>query len=132
MTLLETATPQTLMGWIRERRSIRRYRPQPLPRELIERLIDAARYAPSAHNRQPWRFAILQDARPQGAAGRRHGRTAARRPRWPTATIRDAIERDVRRSYARITGAPVVIAVCCTLADMDVYPDARRGRRPSG
>ena len=37
-----------------------------------------------------------------------------------------AIDRDVARSRARIVGAPAVIAVCFTLADMDRYPDARR------
>jgi F420 biosynthesis protein FbiB-like protein len=37
-----------------------------------------------------------------------------------------AIERDVARSYARITGSPVVLAICLTLADMDRYPDEAR------
>ena len=38
----------------------------------------------------------------------------------------DAIEQDVARSFARITGAAVLIVVCLSLADMDNYPDARR------
>jgi F420 biosynthesis protein FbiB-like protein len=36
------------------------------------------------------------------------------------------IEGDVARSYARITGAPVVIVVCLSLVEMDTYPDPRR------
>jgi F420 biosynthesis protein FbiB-like protein len=38
----------------------------------------------------------------------------------------DDIERDVARSLARLTGAPVLIVVCLSLVDMDRYPDARR------
>jgi len=46
---------------IRLRRSVRRYRPDPVPRELIERVLDAARWAPSAVNMQPWQFVVLTD-----------------------------------------------------------------------
>ena len=38
------------------------------------------------------------------------------------------IERDVARSYARLTGAPVLIIVCMSMADMDRYPDPERSR----
>ena len=38
----------------------------------------------------------------------------------------EAIEKDVANSRLRIASAPAVIAVCCTLSDMDRYPDARR------
>src|SRR5690606_32646205 len=38
------------------------------------------------------------------------------------------IEKDAARSYARITTAPVAVALCLTLADMDNYPDERRAR----
>jgi F420 biosynthesis protein FbiB-like protein len=38
------------------------------------------------------------------------------------------IERDVARSYARLTGAPVLIVVCLSMVDMDIYPDPRRLR----
>ena len=41
------------------RRSIRRYRNDPVPREILEQLLTAAIWAPSAHNRQPWRFVII-------------------------------------------------------------------------
>ncbi len=44
---------------IRLRRSVRRYRPDPVPRELIERVLDAARWAPSAVNMQPWQFVVV-------------------------------------------------------------------------
>jgi coenzyme F420-0:L-glutamate ligase/coenzyme F420-1:gamma-L-glutamate ligase len=126
MTLLENATSESVSDWIRQRRSIRSYRPGPLPPGTIERLLDAARFAPSAHNRQPWRFAILLEAdekeRLASAMGAR-----LRADRLADGDDLEACERDVARSHARITQAPAVIAACLTLADMDRYPDARRG-----
>lgn len=44
---------------IRERRSVRQYRPDAVPRELIERVLDSARWAPSAVNLQPWHFVVV-------------------------------------------------------------------------
>jgi len=44
---------------IRTRRSIRGFKPEPVPREVLEELLDACRWAPSASNTQPWEFAIL-------------------------------------------------------------------------
>jgi len=46
-----------------ERRTIRRFKPDPVPRELLERLVNAARLAPSAANVQPLEFIIVDDAR---------------------------------------------------------------------
>jgi nitroreductase len=44
---------------IRERRSIRKYTDQPVPKELLETLLDAARWAPTASNQQRWRFLVV-------------------------------------------------------------------------
>ena len=44
---------------IRERRSVRQYRADAVSRELIERVLDAARWAPSAVNLQPWHFVVV-------------------------------------------------------------------------
>ena len=44
---------------IRSRRSIRRYQPKPLPLEVLQRIVDDARFAPSARNVQSWRFIIV-------------------------------------------------------------------------
>jgi nitroreductase len=46
---------------LRTRRSIRAYRPDPVPREQIERILEAVRLAPSAANRQPWHFYAVTD-----------------------------------------------------------------------
>jgi coenzyme F420-0:L-glutamate ligase/coenzyme F420-1:gamma-L-glutamate ligase len=112
---------------IKTRRAIRRYQDKPIPREQIEQLLDLARWAPSAHNRQPWRFAVLTQsadkARLVHAMGER-----LREDRTTDGDPPDEIERDVARSYARITGAPVVIVICLSMVDMDTYPDRRRNR----
>jgi F420 biosynthesis protein FbiB-like protein len=112
---------------IYSRRSIRRYRPEPVPDEVITRLLEAACWAPSAHNRQPWRFAIVTAAEVKERLARAMGarlRADLERDGVPP----EVIEKDTGRSYARITGAPVVILACLTLADMDVYPDAKRSQ----
>lgn len=46
---------------IQSRRSIRRFKPDPLSRETIEAILDAGRLAPSGKNRQPWRFVVVQN-----------------------------------------------------------------------
>jgi nitroreductase len=47
---------------IKTRRSIRKYKPELIPHEKLEIILDAARLAPSAANRQPWRFVVVQNA----------------------------------------------------------------------
>jgi nitroreductase len=46
---------------IETRRSIRRYRSDPIPQEDLDRILEAGRQAPSAGNRQPWRFVLVAD-----------------------------------------------------------------------
>jgi coenzyme F420-0:L-glutamate ligase/coenzyme F420-1:gamma-L-glutamate ligase len=107
------------------RRSIRRFLDRPVPEPLLDEVLRAAAAAPSAHNRQPWRFGVITDAaikaRLAAAMGER-----LRRDRTRDGDPAEAIDRDVRRSHARITAAPVAVLVCLTMAEMDRYPDARR------
>lgn len=44
---------------VRTRRSIREYQQKPIPREAIEKIIDAARFAPTAKMAEPWEFVIV-------------------------------------------------------------------------
>lgn len=93
--------------------------------QLIERLISAASRAPSAHNRQPWRFCVVTT----GPGKTRLAEAMGRRLRADRAHDGDGtgvIEADVRRSYERITAAPVVVVVCVCLDEMDHYEDSRR------
>ena len=46
---------------IRKRRSIRKFKPDPIPEEKIRLLLESARLAPSGTNTQPWRFIVIKD-----------------------------------------------------------------------
>ncbi|MBS3777717.1 MAG: nitroreductase [Candidatus Thermoplasmatota archaeon] len=48
-----------LIDEIKNRRSIRQYLDEPVKKEVIEEIIQAGRYAPSATNKQPWRFIVI-------------------------------------------------------------------------
>ena len=50
-----------VMQAIKIRRSVREYRPDPLPEEVFSRLKDSLRFAPSACNNQPWKFIFVTD-----------------------------------------------------------------------
>jgi nitroreductase len=54
--------PDALLALLKARRSIRRYKPDPVPEEMVAQLLEAGRWAPSAVNRQPWRFIVVRDA----------------------------------------------------------------------
>lgn len=47
---------------LRERRSVRRFKPDPVPEALVQRLIEGAICAPSASNKQPWKFLLVENA----------------------------------------------------------------------
>ena len=125
MTSGRQSPAEIFYSLVADRRSIRRYEASAVPAETLDRVLAAARWAPSAHNRQPWRFAMLTafdwKDRLALAMGER-----LRRDRLADGDSVAAIEQDVARSYARITGAPVVIVVALDMADMDRYPDDRR------
>lgn len=109
------------------RRSIRRYLSEPVPRSVVESLLQAAIWAPSAHNRQPWRFAVIETQ----AAKERLARAMGDRLRadlTADGAPEAVIEKDVTRSYTRITSAPVAVVLCLSMVDMDTYPDERRSR----
>jgi nitroreductase len=50
-----------LFDAIQGRKSIRRFKPQPVPDEDINKILDAGRLAPSANNTQPWSFVVIKD-----------------------------------------------------------------------
>jgi coenzyme F420-0:L-glutamate ligase / coenzyme F420-1:gamma-L-glutamate ligase len=105
---------------LRTRRSIRRYLDRPVPPDQIDHLLDCATRAPSAHNRQPWRFAVITtwDVKAQ-LADRMGERLKADRLR--AADRIDLIDRDVTRSRERITSAPVIIIACAALSGDDPH-----------
>jgi coenzyme F420-0:L-glutamate ligase / coenzyme F420-1:gamma-L-glutamate ligase len=107
------------------RRSIRRYGTAPVPAETVRRILSAACWAPSAHNRQPWRFAVLDEAAAKDRLACAMGERL-QADRLADGDAADVVAADVARSHARITGAPVVVVVALDMADMDRYPDRRQ------
>jgi F420 biosynthesis protein FbiB-like protein len=108
-----------------QRRSIRRYRTEAIPRELIEAVLEAAIWSPSAHNRQPWRFAVIETQAQKEQLAQAMG-ARLRRDLQADGMSSELIEADAGRSYSRITNAPVLIALCLSMVDMDVYTDEKR------
>lgn len=84
-----------VMDAIRHRYSVRNYRDRRVEPDKLERILEAARLAPSASNRQEWRFVVVQDA--------------------------DTRQRLMKaaKNQAFVGEAPVVIA-CCAATDSHV------------
>jgi PPOX class probable F420-dependent enzyme len=121
----EPARPLDFDALVRGRRSVRAFRPDPVPRALIERVLDAARWAPSPHGRQPWRFAVItqpeRKARLADAMGDTWQATLAMDNEAPA-----VVAQRLANSHARIHDAPVLILLCLYTADLDHYPDPDR------
>src|SRR5690349_8937004 len=107
---------------LKGRRSTRRYRADPVPDEDLQAVIEAARWAPSPHNAEMWRFAILRDAavktRLAEAMGERLAADLQADGQSP-----EFIEKELRVSRRRITEAPVVLVACICGEGLDPYPD---------
>lgn len=117
--------PQDLLKFFRARRSLRRYQRRPIPDRCLEQLLEAAIWAPSAHNRQPWRFVIVSEKAKKEGLARAMGsklRADLEADGLPEAVI----DVDVGRSFERISSAPLLILLCMTVSDMDAYPDDKR------
>jgi nitroreductase len=56
-----------IMELIKQRRTIRKYQTRKIPQKILCEILQAARFAPSTHNSQPWRFIILTNKRQKQA-----------------------------------------------------------------
>ena len=52
---------EQLLDLVKKRRSIRRFKPDPLPNEVVDKIIEVARWAPSGFNMQPWEYVVVND-----------------------------------------------------------------------
>ena len=114
-----------LAALLRGRRSVRKYQAHPVTREHIEQIVEAARWAPSPHGRQPWRFVILTAAEPKARLAEQMGTTWRQNlemDRQDTETVNIRLE----KSRQRILNAPAIIIPCLYLEDLDRYPDEKR------
>ncbi len=101
-------------------RSIRRYLDRSVPLDLIDQLLEAATRAPSSHNSQPWRFAVITTTSVKAQLADRMGERL-RADRLRVTDRVEEIDRDVARSRERITAAPVVIVVCLSASKADHF-----------
>jgi nitroreductase len=88
---------------IHTRQSIGQVRPDPLPRDLIEKILSAGVQAPNHYKVRPWRFAVLT-----GAARERLGDAMAQSTK---ASQPEATEEDLQKDRGKPLRAPVIIAV---------------------
>lgn len=107
------------------RRSIRRYQHKSVPQALVNKLLTAAIWAPSAHNRQPWRFVVITAPEKKSQLAQAMG-NILKKDLTRDGVDTNVIEKDITRSYQRITAAPLLVLVCASIEDMDSYPDERR------
>jgi coenzyme F420-0:L-glutamate ligase/coenzyme F420-1:gamma-L-glutamate ligase len=118
-------TSTDLHDFLRTRRSIRRFKPDPVPDSVIERILTTATYAPSAHNRQPWRFAVLTAPKSKTQLADAMA-SDFKRDLLKDGLSESEITARIDRSRSRITGAPAVIILCMDASEMDTYPDSHR------
>jgi coenzyme F420-0:L-glutamate ligase/coenzyme F420-1:gamma-L-glutamate ligase len=124
LTLTSTTDFHT---FLRTRRSIRRFKADPVPDSVIENILTTATYAPSAHHRQPWRFAVIKDLSVKTKLA--DSMTIEFQHDLQADNIsQEEISKRVAISRNRIINAPVVIILSLDMTDMDVYPDEKRNK----
>ena len=99
---------------IHTQRAIRYFKPDPVPRELLDKILEAASKAPSGTNRQMWHFVIVQDAelrRKLADFYRRAGRTALPNLQW-LADVNPRILRSATHLVEHMDDAPVLLLAC--------------------
>ena len=96
-------------------RAIRQFKPDPVPDDMVRRLIESATRAPSGGNRQPWRFVVIRDAETKRRIGHYY------RQAWEAAyggqsSAPPPIQPRVRASAANLAEhmhqVPVLILAC--------------------
>ncbi len=118
-------TKAELQTFLRTRRSIRRFKADPVPVSVLSDILHTATFAPSAHNRQPWRFMVMTDS-----PAKKHLSDAMagefQRDLEKDKLPLEEITKRVNKSRERINSAPVVVILCVDMSEMDAYPDTRR------
>src|SRR3972149_3349689 len=61
---------------VRRRRSIRRFKPDPVPDEYVDKILEAGRWAMSGSNGQPWEFLVVRDRETKGKIAQALGEKA--------------------------------------------------------
>lgn len=118
-------TSTNLHHFLRTRRSVRRFTSQAVDGETLERILQTTVCAPSAHNRQPWRFAVLTTQEQKYRLSEAMATNFARDLATDGLPAHEIVAR-VTRSQQRIHSAPVIVILCLDTSEMDTYPDPTR------
>jgi coenzyme F420-0:L-glutamate ligase / coenzyme F420-1:gamma-L-glutamate ligase len=108
---------------LKQRRSIRRYKNQPVPEALVSEVLEAAGWAPSAHNSQPWRFIVLQSNESKRELAYQMAEAWAIDLKKEGATIE---KQKFDERVDRFASAPVLIVACLTMEGLRKFPDQEK------
>jgi len=100
-----------LFETIHARRSIRKFLDKPVPREDIEKILEAAIRAPSGSNAQPWHFIVVEDRNLSRAMREAVDKKMDEILAWPETKGRERYVEAYRYYFTFFDQAPVVIAV---------------------
>jgi len=111
---------------IRTRRSVRQLAEKPVPREIVDEVLELACLAPAPHHTRPWRYVVV-------SLERRARLAEAMGAAWHADLERDGhppqlIEKLLRRSTRQIVSAPVLVLACLTHEGLRDWPDELRRR----
>jgi nitroreductase len=98
---------------IAERRSIGRFKNEPVERDVIIQLLQAAGWAPSHHNTQPWRFVVMT-GEGRNKLGEGYADVALSEA---SGLSEEEVQEKRKKEIAKAFRAPVVIAAICSPAD---------------
>ncbi|WP_138731942.1 5,6-dimethylbenzimidazole synthase [Modestobacter excelsi] len=107
---LPVADRDGLYRAIGARRDVRRYRPDPVPEDVLTRVLGAAHQAPSVGHSQPWRFVVVRDA---GLRDRAAVLTDRERLRQAAQLEPEAGARLLDLQLEGVREAPLGVVVCC-------------------
>jgi nicotinate-nucleotide--dimethylbenzimidazole phosphoribosyltransferase len=107
---LTTETRAGLYEAIGARRDVRRFRPDPVPAEVLDRVLGAAHAAPSVGHSQPWRFLVVGDPAIRDRAA---VLTDRERLRQAALLDEDAARRLLDLQLEGVREAPLGVVVCC-------------------
>jgi PPOX class probable F420-dependent enzyme len=122
-----TGKAEPLLEALRGRRSVRRYLEREMPWTLIEKVVEAARWAPSPHGTQPWRFAVVTSRETKERLADAMGEEWRRNLEMDGQDVA-IVEKRLEGSRGRLLDAPVLLLICLYPADLDAYPDPERQR----
>ncbi len=65
--MADIRTLRDRISFLRSLRAVRRFRPDPVPQEVVDELLEVARWTGSARNLQPWELVVIRDRETLGA-----------------------------------------------------------------